>query len=73
MESLLWLKSAAQQANKENPHALHKLAKIYKKPPLVMLGPAVGGGTYNSTDGKNASSVSGGSAVGGLQISYLVQ
>ncbi|MBW0510070.1 hypothetical protein O181_049785 [Austropuccinia psidii MF-1] len=36
-EALLWLKRAAQQADEDNPHALHELAQIYEKPPLVNL------------------------------------
>ncbi|EGG02986.1 uncharacterized protein MELLADRAFT_78701 [Melampsora larici-populina 98AG31] len=34
-EALLWLKRAAQQADEDNPHALHELAQIYEKPPIV--------------------------------------
>ncbi|PLW07069.1 hypothetical protein PCANC_16367 [Puccinia coronata f. sp. avenae] len=71
-EALLWLKRAAQQADEDNPHALHELAQIYEKPPLVTLGPAGGGGgTSSSSGGKHSSSGSGGAGI--PQISYLVQ
>lgn len=63
-EALLWLKRAAQQADEDNPHALHELAQIYEKPPLVTVGPAP------TPNGKHANSTSGASTP---QISYLVQ
>ncbi|WAQ90612.1 hypothetical protein PtA15_13A10 [Puccinia triticina] len=68
-EALLWLKRAAQQADEDNPHALHELAQIYEKPPLVTIGPA---GTAPTPGGKHGSSGSSGAA-GSPQISYLVQ
>lgn len=40
-EALLWLKRAAQQADEDNPHALHELAQIYEKPPIVSTNPMV--------------------------------
>ncbi|KAG0149652.1 hypothetical protein CROQUDRAFT_104986 [Cronartium quercuum f. sp. fusiforme G11] len=36
-EALLWLKRAAQQADEDNPHALHELAQIYENPPVVSI------------------------------------
>ncbi|KNZ64449.1 hypothetical protein VP01_1028g3 [Puccinia sorghi] len=63
-EALLWLKRAAQQADEDNPHALHELAQIYEKPPLVTVGPTP------TPNGKHANSTSGASTP---QISYLVQ
>ena len=32
-EAVVWLKRAAQQADEDNPHALHELGLLYEKPP----------------------------------------
>lgn len=41
-EALLWLKRAAQQADEDNPHAVHELAQIYENPPIVSPPPPAG-------------------------------
>ncbi|POV96820.1 hypothetical protein PSHT_14930 [Puccinia striiformis] len=72
-EALLWLKRAAQQADEDNPHALHELAQLYEKPPLVTIGaPSTSTSTSTSTssNGKHAAQHQ---ATPPAQISYLVQ
>lgn len=65
-EALLWLKRAAQQADEDNPHALHELAQIYEKPPLV----SPGSGPASHNPATSSSKTSTGPAP--QQISYLV-
>ncbi|KAI7940512.1 hypothetical protein MJO28_012797 [Puccinia striiformis f. sp. tritici] len=72
-EALLWLKRAAQQADEDNPHALHELAQLYEKPPLVTIGApstSTTTSTGTSSNGKHAAQQQ---ATPPAQISYLVQ